>query len=96
MIFIPSWWSLDPKRDLNWSEIKRLHNARVASKQGAKLTRNQMEQAAEAAKTARLDAEAKTNGLRGERRAEWVMEKLGWKSRDARKLRRVLNRAKRG
>jgi hypothetical protein len=38
MIFIPSWWSLDPKRDLSWREIKRLHNARVASKQGAKLT----------------------------------------------------------
>jgi len=35
MIFIPSWWSLDPKRDLSWREIKKLHNARVVSKQGS-------------------------------------------------------------
>ncbi len=95
LVFIPSWWSLDPKRDLNWPEIQRLHNARVASKQGAKLTRNQIEQAAEAEKAARLDAEARARGLRGERRTKWVMTQLKWANKDARKLRLVLSRAKR-
>jgi hypothetical protein len=95
MIVIPSWWSLDHSRDLNWPEIQKLHNARVPSRQGAKLTRNQMEQDAEPNRAARLDAEAKANGLRGERRANWVMEKLEWKNADARKLRRVLSRANR-
>ena len=95
MLFIPSWWSLDPRRDLNWREMKKLHNARVASKQGAKLTKNQMEQAAEAEKAARLDAEARASGLKGERRAEWVMARLQWAHADARKLRLVLNRARR-
>ena len=95
MIVIPSWWSLDHTRDLNWPEIKKLHNARVLSKQGAKLTRNQMEQAAEAEKAARLDAEARAKGLKGERRAEWVMKQLRWATTDSRKLRRVLSRAKR-
>ncbi len=94
MIFIPSWWSLDPKRDLNWREIKRLHSARVASKQGAKLTRNQMEQAAEAEKAALFDAEAKARGLQGDRRADWVMGQLKWSSKDPRKLRLILSRAK--
>jgi hypothetical protein len=94
MIFIPSWWSLDHTRDFSWPEIKKLHHARVASKQGAKLTRNQMEQDAEAEKAARLDAEAKAKGLKGERRADWVMEQLGWGNKDPRQLRRVLSRAK--
>ena len=26
MIFLPSWWSLDHTRDLNWPEIKKLHD----------------------------------------------------------------------
>lgn len=95
MVFIPSWWSFDYKRDLHWREMKKLHNARVASRQGAKLTRNQMEQAAEAEKAARLDAEARAKGLKGERRAEWVMERLQWAHKDARKLRLVLRRGKR-
>ena len=95
MVFIPSWWSLDHTRDLNWLEIRKLHNARVPSRQGPKLTRNQMEQAAEAERAARLDAAARASGLKGERRADWVMEKLRWKDQDARKLRRVLSRAKR-
>ena len=95
MIVIPSWWSLDHTRDLSWPEIKKLHNARVLSKQGAKLTRNQMEQAAEAEKAARFDAEARAKGLKGERRENWVMEQLSWATNDARKLRRVLSRAKR-
>ena len=94
MIVIPSWWSLDHARDLNWPEIKKLHGARVPSRQGAKLTRNQMEQDAEAEKATQLHAEARANGLKGERRENWVMDRLGWKVRDPRKLRRVLSRAK--
>jgi hypothetical protein len=95
MVVIPWWWSLDHARDVNWSEIKKLHKPRVPSKQGAKLTRNQIEQAAEAETAARLYAEAKANGLRGERRANWVMERMRWATKDPRKLRRVLHRAKR-
>lgn len=95
MVFIPSWWSLDPKRDLNWGEIKKLHNARVASKQGAKLTRNQIEQTAEAEKAALLDADARARGLKGDQRTNWVMEQLKWTNKDARKLRLVLSRGKR-
>lgn len=95
MIFIPSWWSFDARRDLNWGEIKKLHNARVPSKQGPKLTRNQMEQAAEAERAARFDAEARANGLKGERRETWVMAQMKWVAKDPRTLRLVLNRAKR-
>ena len=94
MIVIPSWWSFDRTRDLNWPEIKNLHNARVPSKQGPKLTRNQMEQAAEAKRAARFNAEAKAKGLKGDKRENWVMSQLKWAKTDARKLRRLLSRAK--
>lgn len=99
MIVIPSWWSLDRARDLNWQEINKLHGARVPTRQGSKLTRNQMEQAAEAKKAARLNDEAKARGLKGDERERWVIEKLRWKDSDAasaaRRLRRVLSRARR-
>jgi hypothetical protein len=95
MIFIPSWWSFDPKRDLDWRQIAKLHKARAPSKQGPKLTRNQMEQAAEAERAAVLDAKAKAKGLKGDARSTWVMDRLGWRNGDARKLRLVLSRAKR-
>ena len=94
MVFIPSWWSLDSKRDLSWSEIKKLHKVRVTSKQGAKLSRNQLEQKAEAEKVAALDAEAKASGLKGDKRAEWVMTRLKWPNPDARRLRLLISRAK--
>ena len=31
MIFIPAYWSLDPKRDLNWRAITALHKAAVSA-----------------------------------------------------------------
>jgi len=42
MIFIPAYWSFDPKRDLNWRAITALHKAREVPKQGPKLSANQL------------------------------------------------------
>jgi hypothetical protein len=95
MVFILSWWSLDSRRDLNWSEIKRLHKVRAPSKQGAKLTKNQIDQAAEAERAATFDVEARLRGLKGEKGTNWVMAKMKWPVQDVRKLRLVLSRAKR-
>jgi hypothetical protein len=94
MIFVPSWWSLDSKRDLNWSEIKQLHRVRVPSKQGPKLTRNQMEQAAEAKRAALFEAQARAKGLKGEVKDHWVMKQMRWQIPDARRLRLLRKRAK--
>jgi hypothetical protein len=41
MIFIPAYWSFDPKRDLNWRAITALHKARGVPRQGPKLRANQ-------------------------------------------------------
>ena len=94
MIFIPAWWSLDGKRDLNWSEIQALHGARVTSRQGEKLSVNQVAQRKEAAKAFKLNELAKTRGLRGDERIRWVSQKMKWQGESARKLGRALKRAK--
>ena len=90
MIFIPAYWSFDPKRDLNWRAITSLHKARGVRKQGPKLGASQLSQREEADKARRLWTSAGKLGLRGEARASWVMKELGWDARtDPRTLRRL-------
>lgn len=91
MIFIPAYWSFDPKRDLKWKEITALHKVRGVQKQGPKLAKNKLELEREAARTKRLWTEAGNKGLKGASRTEWVMGKLGWDPRnDESRLRRLL------
>jgi hypothetical protein len=54
MIFIPAYWSFDPKRDLNWRAITALHKARGVPKQGPKLSANQLAARSEAVHAAKL------------------------------------------
>lgn len=91
MIFVPAYWSFDPKRDIKWKAITRLHKARGISKQGAKLSANRAAKKREAGRARRLWAEATRGGLKGEKRTLWVMRELNWDMRtDERTLRRLL------
>jgi hypothetical protein len=97
MIFIPAYWSLDPKRDLNWRGITALHKARGVPKQGQKLGVNQSAGRSEAMRAAKLAKEADTLKLKGEARISWMVKQLGWDSRtDERQLRRILAKARDG
>lgn len=92
MVLIPRYWSFDYKRDLEWHAITKLHRSRDVHRQGAKLTKNQIERHRESTKALRLWNQASAAGLKGDSRNSWVMGKLGWDARtDARQLRRVLN-----
>ena len=91
MIFVPAYWSLDPKRDLNWRAITALHKARGVPKQGPKLSGNQAAVREQAIRAREFWKEAAARKLKGEARISWVLEKLGWDSRtDERQLRRRL------
>jgi hypothetical protein len=91
MIEIPRYWSFDPKRDLKWGAITKLHRAREVKRQGPKLSPALIARRAEAGRAKELWEEAKSAGLKGEKRQEWVMERLGWDARtDGRRLRRLL------
>lgn len=77
MIVIPSYWSFDPKRDIRWNEIARLHRARARNRQGVALKEGREQRRRMAAKLQKLDAEAAKRGLRGEARRSFLVSGLG-------------------
>ncbi len=89
MIFIPAYWSFDPKRDLNWRAITALQKARGVQKQGQKLSTNQLAARLEAIHAAKLSKEADARKLKGEARLSWMLKKL---NRDARTNERQIRR----
>src|SRR5438876_1192245 len=73
MIMIPRYWSFDPRRDLKWNEIKSWHRLRSATKQGPKLSVNEIERRREAERAREWWEQATAAGLKGDRRNQWVM-----------------------
>jgi hypothetical protein len=97
MIFIPAYWSFDPKRDLNWRAISGLHKARGVPKQGIKLGANRLAAWREAIRAATLSKEADSLKLKGEARTSWMLKELGKDVRtDNRQLRRILAKSRDG
>lgn len=72
MIVIPAYWSLDPKRDLNWREINKLHKARGAMRQGPKMSPGRLERRQQAARAYRAAQKAKRLKLRGDKRYDYI------------------------
>ncbi len=91
MIEVPRYWSFDPKRDLKWGGVTKLHRMREVRRQGPKLSPSRAARQEQADLARRLWREATRSGLKGDRRKEWVMERLGWDARtDESRLRRLL------
>jgi len=91
MIEVPRYWSFDPKRDLKWGAVTKLHRMREVQRQGPKLSPSRAARQTEAALARRFWREATRAGLKGDGRKVWVMERLGWDVRtDESKLRRLL------
>lgn len=77
MIVIPGYWSLDAYRDLKWRAITRLHQSRGVLKQGLKLSANQKEHRKQADAARLLFKQATQRGMKGEKRDDWVLARLG-------------------
>lgn len=77
MILSPSFWSLDPSRDIRWEAINKLHRTRAPKRQGAALAEGLALRMAQAEKLHQLDAEAKARGLRGEVKHRFLCQGLG-------------------
>ena len=93
MIFVPAYWSFDPKRDLKWKSITALHRARGVRKQGPKLGLNQISLREDAERAQHLWQKATLSGQKGKQRDRTVMDKMGWRpDTDESKLRRLLKR----
>jgi len=94
MIFIPGYWSFDPKRDLKWRAITALHKARGVPKQGEKFGANQSAARFQARHARLLLKQAQARKLKGEARVSWMLRELRLDSRtDERQLRRILARS---
>jgi hypothetical protein len=78
LIHIPAYWSFDPKRDVRWNAIAKLHRVRVPGRQGPRLAEGRAQQMKDAAKLHRLDKEADRLGLKGEKKHEFLCAGLGW------------------
>ena len=78
MIHIPAYWSFDPKRDIRWDEIAKLHRARVRGRQGNALAEGMAERMQAAKKLSQLDKEAIRLGLKGEKKHSFLCLGLGW------------------
>jgi hypothetical protein len=81
MIHIPAYWSFDPKRDIRWDAIARLHRIRVPRRQGPALAEGFAERMKAARKLLLLDIEASRLGLKGERKHEFLCNGLGLDAR---------------
>jgi hypothetical protein len=78
MIHIPAYWSFDPKRDIRWNAIAKLHRARVSGRQGSALAEGLAERMKAAGKLRHLDKEALRLRLKGEKKHEFLCAGLGW------------------
>ena len=78
MIHIPAYWSFDPKRDIRWDAIAKLHRTRVQGRQGNALAEGLAERMQAAQKLHQLDKEAIRLGLKGGKKHEFLCAGLGW------------------
>ena len=78
MIHIPAYWSFDPKRDIRWEAIARLHRTRVHGRQGAILAEGLAQRRKDAEKLQLLDQEALRLGHKGHEKHEFLCAGLGW------------------
>ncbi len=90
-LFIPGYLSLDPKRDLDFSKVMRLHRARGISRQGPGFSIGRRELAELKHKAKGADAEAKKKGLKGDKRYDFICKQVNFRDGgDYRRLRKLL------
>ena len=78
MIHIPAYWSFDPKRDIRWDAIAKLHRVRVTGRQGSAIAEGLADRMKAAEKLRRLDKEALRLSLKGDKKHAFLCTGLGW------------------
>jgi hypothetical protein len=81
MIHLPAYWSFDPKRDIRWDAIAKLHRTRVPGRQGVALAEGVAERMKAAEKLRQLDQDVRRLGLKGEKKHAFLCAGLGWDAR---------------
>lgn len=90
-IFIPTYWSFDYVRDVEWKKIIRLHRSRGVGKQGLKLEENRRQKKSQLKKLDQVVRKAKTSKIRGQKRLQWIKSQMGFPPRmDDGQLRKLI------
>lgn len=90
-IFIPGYLSFDPKRDLNFGKITKLHRARGVTRQGKGFSEGRQVTAKMKVLAKKADQEAREKGLKGDKRYAIICLKIGWlDTGDYRQVKRLL------
>ena len=96
MIHIPAYWSFDPKRDIRWDAIAKLHRIRVPGRQGVALAEGIAKRRQEAEKLRQLDLDVKRLGFKGEKKHAFLCAGLGWvQDTSPKRINRLRNEFKR-
>ena len=94
-LFIPGYLSLDPKRDLDFSKVMRLHRARGVARQGPGFSAGRQDFAQLRRRAILADRTAKTKRLKGDDRYRYICAELGLVDNgDFRRLRKLLQFSK--
>jgi hypothetical protein len=94
-IFVPSYLSFDPRRDLNNALIAKLHRARGVQRQGEAFVESRQRRHTLAIKGYALNENARKKGLKGDSRLEYVRAGLGRADAgDYRQIRRLISLGK--
>lgn len=94
-LFIPGYLSFDPKRDLDFSKITRLHGARGVARQGPGFSIGRRELAGLKQRAKMAAAEAAQKKLKGDRRYQFICHSIGFRDGgDYRRLRKLLQKTK--
>ncbi len=92
-IFIPGYLSLDAKRDLDFKRINTLHKARGLPRQGEDYLTSRKGQLYLKTRAREANAEAKAQGLKGDRRYGFICARLSFPDHgDYRKIRKLLEK----
>lgn len=90
-LFIPGYLSLDPKRDLDFSKVTRLHRARGIARQGPGFSSGRRELADLQFRARNADRDARRKGLKGDNRYNYICKIIGYRDEcDYRRLRKLL------
>ena len=94
-IFVPGYVSFDPRRDLNYPAITRLHKARGVPRQGPGYSIGRQEHAELVKRVTEMDAVARSKGLKGTARHTFICDETGFRDQDDfRRLRELLAEGK--
>lgn len=76
-IFIPGYLSFDPKRDLDFGKVAKLHRARGVPRQGPGFSEGRKVTAKMKVLAKKADEQAREKGLKGDKRYAFICQRLG-------------------